>query len=220
MLPMIFEALLARIRVIAESSVSMEKSTAEYKNSAADVIEECDRLMEMINASLDLAELEAGAANISKRKVDLRQLTSDAYELFHPMAEDKQIHLQLNQSPECYVLGDIQSLQRMLANLLDNAIKYTPKDGFINIDIQLLNDSVKLLVADTGIGIPKEEQHKVFERFYRCDENRLKKGCGLGLSFARAVAKAHGGDILLSSEYGKGSIFCVSLNNFSRLPVD
>jgi len=206
---------LARIRVISEASLSQHDTPEEFRSAAADIIEECDRLMQMINATLDLAELEAGAASLHKTKFNLTELVIDAVELFHPLAEEKQIQLTLNKKPECYVVGDMQSLQRMLANLLDNAIKYTPKEGHIDVDIIPNHNFVKVVVADTGIGIPPEERQKVFERFYRCDENRLEKGCGLGLSFARAVAKAHGGEIDLNSEYGKGSAFSVSLSNFS-----
>jgi signal transduction histidine kinase len=103
-------------------------------------------------------------------------------------------------------------IQRMIANLLDNAIKYTPAGGRIEVTVSTANnDAVTIAVKDSGIGIPEEELPRIFERFYRCDPSRSEAGIGLGLSFARAVARAHGGDIKVTSTPGQGSKFSVTL---------
>ncbi len=210
---------LTRIRIMAESSLSHTSSEQEHEEYAANIIDECDRLMEMINTTLDLAAIESGTAKLHQSKVNLTELVNDACELFHPLTEEKNIHLTFNQQSDYFVRGDKQNLQRMISNLLDNAIKYTRQEGFVNLDITTNRNSINLIIADTGIGIPKAEQKKIFDRFYRCDQTRLERGCGLGLSFARAVARSHGGDISLNSEFEKGSSFRVSLSCFVPMIV-
>jgi len=106
--------------------------------------------------------------------------------------------------------GDVRLIQRMLANLLDNAIKYTPANGSIQVDIRSAdNQSGLISVEDTGIGISEKDLPHIFERFYRCDPSRSQAGTGLGLSFARAVARAHNGDITVTSTPDKGTTFTV-----------
>jgi len=100
----------------------------------------------------------------------------------------------------------------MLANLLDNAIKYTPPNGSIHVDVSSVNNqSVQISVNDTGMGISEKDLSHIFERFYRCDPSRSQTGTGLGLSFARAVVRAHNGDISVTSTPDKGSTFTVIL---------
>ena len=107
---------------------------------------------------------------------------------------------------------DMRLIQRMIANLLDNAIKYTPANGFIDVGLRITDDqSVLISVKDTGIGISKQDLAYIFERFYRCDPSRSQAGTGLGLSFARAGARAHDGDITVISAPDQGSAFTVTL---------
>lgn len=202
---------LARIRVISEQSLTKSRTADEHRIAAENTIEECDRLLQMINATLDLAELEAGAAQLTKSEIDIAQLASDACELFQPVAEEKDIDLSYNLAPAEPVWGNIQSLQRMLANLLDNAIKYTPPKGKVRVDLASSKKDITLSVIDTGFGIPETDQGHIFKRFFRGDQSRQNDGCGVGLSFALAVARAHGGDINFSSEPGKGSQFNITL---------
>jgi signal transduction histidine kinase len=104
----------------------------------------------------------------------------------------------------------------MISNLLDNAIKYTPSGGEVSFSIQIIsNGFINIIIKDTGIGISKEDIPHIFKRFYRCDQSRSTAGTGLGLSLARAVAKAHGGEITVESRPGEGSAFTVALpSNF------
>ena len=106
-------------------------------------------------------------------------------------------------------------LQRMVSNLLDNALKYTPSKGRVTLGLVSQSSGLHLTVADTGVGIRPTDQRRVFDRFFRCDQSRTRDGCGLGLSFARAVACAHGGDITLVSEPPQGSTFTISLPRLS-----
>ncbi len=203
---------IARIRAISESALSTQGSINDYKTVAADTLEECDRLIKLINNTLDVAEAEAGIANSMKETIDLSKLTADACELFEPVAEQKNIDLTYKLAEDCHLTGHRQNLQRMLANLLDNALKYTSSAGKVGIVLESRPKAIQIAIADTGPGISKADQQRVFERFYRCDDSRGRSdGCGLGLCFARAVARTHGGEIFLSSKPGDGSTFTITL---------
>lgn len=102
-------------------------------------------------------------------------------------------------------------IQRMLSNLVDNAIKYTPPGGSVNVTLGESDGEVVISVKDTGIGISPNDLPRIFERFYRCDQSRSQGGIGLGLSLARAIARAHGGDIKVTSTLNEGSTFVVTL---------
>ena len=201
----------ARIRASAELTLSHESTNDEYRTSAADIIEECDRMMEMINTTLDVTEAEAGAASFSEDDIDITTLVQDACELFEPVAEDRHIRLTVSTVSGARIRGNPQQLQRMLANLLDNALKYTPDSGQVDVCMSLDNGCITITVSDTGIGISASSQARVFDRSFRCDESRSQSGFGLGLSLARAVARSHGGDITVSSVPDKGSTFTVTL---------
>jgi len=202
---------LALIRVNAEVALSSAKTVEEYQASAADTLEECDRLLRLINSTLDVAEAEAGAAELAKQDVNLCEVVKDACELFEPIAEDKKIKLNMQLGPDCYIKGNLPYLQRMLANLVDNALKYNHSGGHVDVSLSKNIDRFLMSVKDTGPGITHADQTQVFKRFFRCDQSRSLDGCGMGLSFARAVARAHGGDIKVLSEPKKGSLFVVSL---------
>ncbi|MCF6325106.1 MAG: HAMP domain-containing histidine kinase [Gammaproteobacteria bacterium] len=202
---------LARIRVISESTLSNDNTPQEFKSAASDTIEECDRLLQMINSTLDVAEAEADTFQASKQRVNISQLVQDACELFEALSEQKGIKLVCRLENSCYVHGNIQNLQRMLANLLDNAIKYTSGNGRVDVILTGTHQNIEIVVMDTGMGIPGNDQARVFDRFFRCDQSRTHDGCGLGLSFSRAVARSHGGDIYLNSSQDKGSCFTIKL---------
>ncbi len=201
---------LGRIRAISESALSGTDSIKEYKTAAVDTLTECDRLINMINTTLDIAEAEAGVSNSTREQVNLGHLIEEVCELFEPAATEKSITLSFENKLERYIQGNKQSLQRMLANLLDNALKYTPSSGDIKVVLTNNPDALRIDITDTGVGIPSLEQERIFDRFYRCDGSRTTTGCGLGLSYARAVARAHDGDIIVVSKPNKGSKFTIT----------
>jgi signal transduction histidine kinase len=201
----------ARIRASAEMALNNGSSNTDWTTLASDTTEECDRLLAMINTTLDIAEAESGAAKLKITQLDLVDLVEDACDLFHTVAEDKKLSLVSKCPPTCRIQGDLQRLQRVVANLLDNAVKYTPEGGKIVVNLVDNEQLVHLTIADTGVGISLWELPKIFQRFYRCDWSRSKFGNGLGLSLALAFARAHGGDITVDSTPGEGSVFTFTL---------
>lgn len=210
---------LGRIRAIAETSVTEEQSVENYRSSARQSMFECDRLIKLINDSLDIAETEAGVAKLIIEPVDLGELADEACELFEPVAEEKNIELLKAFQHNKVVNGDRHTLLRMLLNLMDNALKYTPAEGRIRVSVDSDANCQYLEVADNGIGIPPQDKNKVFDRFYRCDQSRTDEGSGLGLSFAQAVAKLHGGEIKVLNDPVYSTVFRVSLNGLNHSQV-
>ena len=199
---------LARIRANSEMALANGESKTAL---LASTIEECDRLMDMIDTTLDIAEAESGAARLKLDDVNLSALTLDACDMFRPAAEDRHIQLSVHVPDQCVLRADRHRLQRILANLIDNALKYTPKDGQIEVRLREEESRILLEVTDTGAGIPETDLPRIFQRFYRGDESRTGNGTGLGLSLALAFARAHGGDIVAQSAPGQGSTFTVVL---------
>jgi heavy metal sensor kinase len=202
---------ITRIRGLSEVSMTTGASEKDYENLAASTIEECDRLLDMINTMLVISKTEAGVNKLDAVEMDIGTVVRDACDLFLAPAEDKGVKLACDVAGHCNIFGDHRMIQRMIANLLDNAIKYTPAGGSVEVTVSTGNDNaVAIEVKDTGIGISEKEMPRIFERFYRCDPSRSEAGIGLGLSFARAIARAHGGDISVFSKSGQGSTFTVT----------
>jgi len=204
---------ITRIRGIAEMTLITSKSMDEYKAMATDTIEECNRLLEMVNTMLEISEAEAGAIKLTMEKIDMAGIVLDACELFQPAATEKGLMLTsgISNTDNYFIYGDIQRLQRMVANLLDNALKYTPSGGTVTASVTLNEGQVVMSVSDTGIGISKDDLPHIFTRFYRCDQSRSQAGIGLGLSLAQAIARAHSGNISATSNPGQGTKFTVTL---------
>jgi heavy metal sensor kinase len=203
---------ITRIRGIAEVSLTTESTLQDYENMAGNTIEECDRLLNMINTMLIISKTEAGLGQFENKELDIAKVVQDACELFLPMAEIEGLTLNCDTLDRLITNGDIRMVQRMISNLIDNAVKYTPAGG--KIEVTALSDgrqSIRISIKDSGRGISDKDLPHIFERFYRCDPSRSQTGTGLGLSFARAVARAHGGEITVTSVPNEGSTFTVTL---------
>jgi heavy metal sensor kinase len=209
---------IARIRGMAEVTLTTGKALGEYENMAASTVEECDRLLDMINTMLMITKAEVGVEKRNDEDIDLAGLVREACELLATVAEDRGLSLMCDAPDICVLPGDRRMIQRILSNLLDNALKYTPPGGAVKISVSEKDEkAVVVAVQDTGIGIPAVDLPHVFERFYRCDHSRSEPGTGLGLSLARAFARAHQGDITVTSTLGQGSTFTLTLPRF-RMP--
>jgi signal transduction histidine kinase len=158
----------------------------------------------MIGTMLEIAKTDSGVAELDIAPLDIREIVDEAADLFAPMAEDKGIDIRLvKSSGDTMVSGDRPRLQRVVANLLDNAIKYTPSGGTITLTVNTEADGVRVKITDTGEGIDEKDISRIFDRFYRGDKSRSTAGSGLGLSLALAIIRAHGGDITVkSTEHG------------------
>jgi len=199
---------ITRIRGAAEIVLTTGNSMQEFEQMAASNIEDCDRLLDMINTMLMISQTEAGVGEINRVDVDMARIVKDACDLFQPMAADKGVDLVCNDIESISLKGDVSLLQRMVANLVDNAIKYTAENSIVRVTVQASADQeIVIAIMDTGAGISEKDLPHIFERFYRCDPSRSTSGSGLGLSLARAIAQAHKGRIEVESKVGQGSIF-------------
>lgn len=178
---------------------------------AGTVIEQCDRLLGMINSMLDISQAEAGLSKADCQEMDLVALLHDMQELFLPVAEDRHISILMDTPESLLISGDRARLQRVFANLLDNALKYTQAAGSINVSVKDDGPSVEISVVDNGSGIAGDELPHIFDRFFRGEKSRSTPGNGLGLSLANVFVHMHGGTITASSRPGKGSRFVVRL---------
>jgi heavy metal sensor kinase len=208
---------ITRIRGSAEVTLTTAAGLNDYELMAAGIIEECDRLLEMINTMLLISRTEAGVEKLDATRIDLADVVRNACELFRSLADDRSLTMSCSAPRSCEINGDVRLLQRMLANLLDNAIKYTAAGGRIDVCLRPEDDrAVVVSVRDSGYGIDGKDLPNIFERFYRADPSRSETGAGLGLSLARAVARAHGGDIRVESVENQGSVFRVILPRTRR----
>jgi signal transduction histidine kinase len=198
---------LARIRGIAEMTIVKNKDIEVFKEMAVSTIEECDTLIDMINTMLDITEIEAGV-DVAKMEVfDLDILVSEACELFRPLATAKSVSLQSTVKGPLPFKGNRKRMQRVVTNLLENAIKYTPESGSVAINAVNENRQLRIDVKDTGTGIAEKDLSLIFQRFYRCDQSRSQGGVGLGLSLVKAYTESMNGEIHVESVPNQGSLF-------------
>lgn len=189
------------------------RTPEEYQKILASNLEEVKHMSRMVEDLLTLARADMGALELKKEVVDLGGLVRGVWEEVRLWAEDKGVELSFQEDGEARVMGDRGRLRQLALNLIDNAIKYTPSGGKVELRVAKDGDEVTFSVTDTGEGIPPEDLQRIFERFYRVDKARSRQrgGTGLGLSICKWIAEAHGGRISAESELGKGSKFHVSL---------
>ena len=188
---------LTRLRTKLELVNAQAKEPDEVQATVEGAIEDAEDLLSTFNALLRIARIESGSRRSAFGEVDVSQLADDVVELYEPLAAEKGQHLIVEADADARVRGDRDLLFQAVANLVDNAIKYTPDRGRIELAVSAVGGEVAVVVADTGAGIPAELREKVFERFYRLDGSRSSPGNGLGLSLVQAVAHLHAARISL-----------------------
>ncbi len=196
-----------------ELALRSTKTPEEYRRVLQSSLEEILRMTAIIDNLLMLAKADQGVYQAEFSEVDLRLLAEELLEDGEALAERKRIRVTLKKAVPITIVGDRVRLRQLFLNLLDNAIKYTPDGGSVVMSVEQHNGSAVFRVEDTGVGIPKEEQAKIFDRFYRVDKARSRElgGSGLGLSIAKWIAGLHRGTITVESETNRGSIFTVHL---------
>ena len=202
---------ITRIRGMAEMAFTTGKTIHEYEAAAVNTVDDCDRLLEMINTLLFISQTETAVGELATAEVDMSVMVRNACELFQPVAEDKGVNLVAEIGTELKVRGELQALQRMLANLIDNALSYTPAPGTVTVSVSGNGGQGVIVVKDTGIGISQDELPHIFRRFYRCDRSRSQPGTGLGLTLVEAIVRGHRGRIAVTSAPNAGTTFTITL---------
>ena len=182
----------------------------------AEVALQSERVINMLNTLMDITEAEAGMMKLQREPADLCQLAREVVELYQYVAEEKKIAISTDLPAPCAASVDRTRMRQVFANLLDNAIKYTPAGGSVTISVRDESGQAIARFRDTGIGIPVEEQDKIWLRLYRGDKSRSQRGLGLGLSLVKAVVEAHGGKATVASQPDQGAEFTITLPKQSQ----
>ena len=196
---------------LIETGMASEKDVARF---AQGIRSNSNRLLSLINDILRLSELDSTEEEMEKGTVNLYQMAATCVEMLEHNAGKHKVTLQLK-GEDCFVNGNSMMLDELLYNLCDNAIRYNKENGRVIIDVHPEGEKVVLLVIDTGIGIPKEHQERIFERFYRVDKSHSKStgGTGLGLAIVKHIVAKHEAVLELNSESGKGTTMKVIFQN-------
>jgi len=191
----------------------MQRSSEGYQRVLKSGLEEIDRINHLVEGLLLLARADAGVLRLDFQPMELKKLLQEVCEQMKTVAENHSINLHPILREPVTVRADKEHLRRLLLNLVDNAIKYTPAGGKVTLSLHADNDWASLMISDTGIGLSEDEQQRIFSRFHRATETRSRdeKGVGLGLNIARSIAEAHGGRIDVESTPGQGSTFTIHL---------
>jgi two-component system OmpR family sensor kinase len=206
----------AILRGEAEVAISQpSRSPAEYRESLVVLHQEAKRLAKIVEDLFTLTRADSGQYPLSLQDFYLDELITECARSVRALADGKQISVVVEAEPELQICADEPLLRRMLLNILDNAIKYTPAGSSVSLSCRTVNSGVEIVVADNGPGIPVPLQSRIFERFFRVDLARSRGtnegGAGLGLSIARWIVEAHDGRLELSRSDAAGSTFTALL---------
>src|SRR3569832_2366158 len=206
---------LAVLRGETEVALGKTRTVDEYQQSLSMIQEEAEQLSRIVEELFILARQPINTrAALSKERVSLNDAVRDCARAAQVLATQKGVRLKLeNDSPAIALNGDRELITRLILNLLDNAVKYTPAGGEISLALARENGNAEIVVRDTGMGIPETDQSRVFDRFFRVDKARARAlgGAGLGLSIAQWIVEVHGGEISVASAPGRGSTFTILL---------
>jgi signal transduction histidine kinase len=203
---------LTHLRGSAEIALAGPPDVDRYREALADCVEETDRVLVMLETLMDISEAESGTIELHRQKLALTDVAARAVDLYHDAAEARGVELALT-APDAAieVNADRTRLEQVAANLIDNAVKYTPPGGRVTVQAEREGADAVLRVRDTGAGIPADELPHIWDRLFRGDASRSARGLGLGLSLVKAIVEAHGGRVTATSAPGEGSIFEVRL---------
>ncbi|MBI1910381.1 MAG: HAMP domain-containing protein [Deltaproteobacteria bacterium] len=199
------------IKSFCDVTLSRDRQASDYKEAIRKIGDTVNRMCDIINRILVISRLDNKTIQFKPVKIDLMDLMKDVLKLIEPSANNRGIKIKID-GQGVLIKGDREGLTEVFTNIVENAIKYNKKDGFVDIDVNEGLEQAVISIEDSGIGIPEEEKERIFDRFYRVDASRgVTVGSGLGLSIVRTIIEAHGGRVEVKSEIGKGSKFQVFL---------
>lgn len=210
---------MTRLRQKAQAAIEAESNLQAARDALADCVEEAEVVMTLLNTLMDIAETESGLIEFQRLPLEVAALVRSAVDCYAEVAEEQCVEVVTDVSPHLRALGDAGALRRVLVNLLDNAIKYTPAGGRVRINAIREEEFVVITFADTGCGISPEDIPRIWDRLFRGDRSRSERGLGLGLSFVKAIVESHGGHVRVVSEIERGSCVSVSLPVCSELSM-
>lgn len=202
---------MTRLRNISETALQGDQDLDLYREALADCIEESDHILKMLTTLMDISEAETGMLNLDRKSVNISSLLARVVDMYQSVADEKGVKLNASASDELYSTVDLERLSQAIANLLDNAIKYTNSGGQIKIEAFQEKGELVIRINDTGSGIFPQDLPQIWNRLFRTDHSRSQKGLGLGLGLVKAIILAHNGRVDVISDPGKGSTFTVYL---------
>jgi signal transduction histidine kinase len=202
---------LARLRGTADLALQNQADSAAAREALADCVEESERVLRLLETMLDVSAAETGTLPLHRERLDLGAVLTDAVGLYREVAEEKAITLHIETPAPVFVDGDALRLGQAVANLLDNALKYTPGGGRVRLAARTEPGLGVIDISDTGPGVPPGEREKIWRRLYRGDASRSQRGLGLGLSLVKAIVEAHHGTVAVDEADGGGARFTVRL---------
>lgn len=202
---------MTRLRGTAEMALRSNAPPDQLREALATCIEESDQILAMLNTLMDISEAETGAMKLDLEPVNIREVVERIVALYGDVAAEKNIGVAVAVPPDLAIASDRNRMLQVLANLIDNAVKYTPRNGRIEIAAALDQGRIVIAVTDTGAGIPADELPRIWDRLFRGAASRSQRGLGLGLSFVKAIVQAHRGSVEAVSLGAQGSRFTISL---------
>jgi signal transduction histidine kinase len=202
---------MTHLRATADLALQGGDEISGYQEALVTCMEESERILNLLSNLMDISEAETGVMKLDRKIIDLSSIIDDMVELYSYSAEEKRIAIVREPGEAVTISADMNRIRQVIANLLDNAVKYTGEDGTIAVSVGRCGEDAVVTIRDTGSGIPAKDLPHIWERLYRGDQSRSQPGLGLGLGLVRAIVEAHGGHAEVQSEPGRGSSFSIHL---------
>jgi len=202
---------LTALRGKQEVALNKKRSPEEYESVLSVNLEEINKMSQLVENLLVLARVENEDSALKTESINLADAIEHILSSMKPSADQKKVSLRFAYNEQLFIEADANQVNQVILNIIDNAIKYTPREGIVDITLSNENAYAKIVIRDTGIGIAKDELPRIFDRFYRIDKSRSSPGFGLGLSIVKSIVEAHKGKIEVESISGKGTTITVFL---------